>query len=189
MRPFADTTSKDPEENSTSNTASEPTTTVRSNIRDEPAWLTRNYYGTPWMTGATIVAEAQIVFLTLAVFAGLRPSNTGTLKIFLTYIGWFFVTQPLCTYCYILLGIIYEGSETEGTPRTLVQALWVRLPRPYQKLHPTRHYFLYPGIFLLISCITASYAGEIMAFMPGIMGLGWCFCIMVFRVNAVLHTP
>lgn len=117
--------SKDVQEIRLTNTAPSSRATFGNEVLHEPTWLTRNYYNTPWMAGAIFVTEGQIAFLTVIILSGLGLSNTSGFKTFQGFVGWFFVTQPLLPYYFILLGFIHEDDEAAAI---LKQRLWPKLP-------------------------------------------------------------
>lgn len=172
------TVTKDPEAGLNMDTTSRPQEASESNRLVEPTWLSRNYYRTPWMTGAEILAEVQIMFFTLFILTELVITESA-FKIFRIILSWFFATQPLLTYCYILLGVIGEGSETPVGRRLkrLEQRFWSRLPPKAQKLLSQKHYTIYPIILSGLSVTVALLSG-IYAFALGIGGLCLCYLMM-----------
>lgn len=102
---------KGAEEGVNADTARDPQVGSATDISGQPEWLTRNYYQTHWMVGARHVAEYQIVTWSLLLVIMTPVPKTSTLQIFLSFMSWLFVSQPVLSYCYIFLGILYEDAQ------------------------------------------------------------------------------
>lgn len=164
------TTSKVSEEHHTATTAPYPRAVSVNDGLAEPPWLLRDYYTTNWMAGSVLVAEFQIIFYTGVFISYPVSSKESALSIFWGFIGWFFITQPIFTYCYILLGVISEGCETGHNLERLEQRFWSKLPRTAQNFHSLKHFIIYPIILCLFSCVSL-FNTNIYAFLVGISGL------------------
>lgn len=128
------------------------------------------------------MAEVQITIASLTLLANIGLSQTSALKVFQGFIGWFFCNQPISAYCYILLGVVFEGKETAHRLRRLNQYLWSKLPRKAQKLFVLKHYILFPSIFVGCSYGVTWIIDGYLTFIPGLAGLVFCYGIMMFTL-------
>lgn len=137
------------------------------------------------MHGAVFVAELQIMFFTFYLFLLLVSSKASALKIFQTLLNWFLLTQPLVTYSYIFLGIVYEDNEMAGTLKKSKHFLWSRLLHKNSRLFSLRHYIIYPFIFLALSYgipISDSFISSI----RGVFILLFCYVIVMVLLLSVI---
>lgn len=131
------------------------------------------------MHGAIIVAEIQIIGFTLSLFIFLGLSHGSTLRIFVSFLNWFVITQPLLTYCYIFLGVVCEESEMACALKRTEEYIWSGLLHINSKWLLHRHY-IYPLIVCGCSCgisFTTSYY-LIVSAVPGVVGLGVCLIVV-----------
>lgn len=136
------------------------------------------------MRGAILVAEIQILFFTLYLLVSLKLSSTSAFKILFGFLSWFLVTQPVTTYCYILLGVVYEddgiaSALTRSKKRSCslhMNSIWISL----------RRYLINPFLFSALSC-GLSVAGGVDVSIIALTGLAFCYFLVMVSLFIVVR--
>lgn len=136
------------------------------------------------MHGAIIVAEIQIIVFTLCLFIFLGLSHQSTLNIFVTFLTWFLLTQPLVTYCYIFLGVVCEETEMACALKKIEKHIWSGLLHINSRWLSHRHY-IYPLIFCGYSCgISLSTIDA--ALILTVLGVVICSIVVIVSLKNVI---
>lgn len=125
-----------------------------------------------------------MLFFTLYLLISLKLSSTSAFKILFGFLSWFLVTQPVTTYCYILLGVVYEDDDiacalTRSKKRSCslhLNSIWISL----------RRHLINPFLFSALSR-GLSVAGGVDVSVLGLIGLTLCYCLVMVSLFIVIR--